>query len=63
MNNNTSLHTSYIRLLNKAKVNDGKTYFNINIPKTIAEQLNLQSGNKMIIKLQNDNILIKRIEI
>ncbi|MGE5782114.1 MAG: AbrB/MazE/SpoVT family DNA-binding domain-containing protein [Nitrososphaerales archaeon] len=56
-------NTSYIRLLNKAKVNNDRIYYNLNIPVDICNDLRLETGDKILIKQHNDNIIIKRADV
>ena len=46
-------NTSYIRLLNRAKVNNDRIYYNLNIPVDICNDLRLETGDKIL-----NNIMI-----
>lgn len=57
---------SYVRLLNKTKVNvnNDRIYYNVNISADICDDLQLEGGSKMLIKKLNiDSIVIKRIDL
>ena len=54
---------SYIRLLSRQKAYHDRSYFNINIPSHICSALGLQNGDKIVIKQDNENIILRKVEL